>query len=410
LFGRITDMTKKVWIISEIFHPEESATSHILTAIAKGLEDDFDINVITGLPDYSQKNINVKRVDKIGNISIERCFVPSINKNKIYLRIIRALLLSLAISFKALRRVKADDVVVVVTNPATILFFMSIVCRIKKSRFIILAHDIFPDNLVAARVLSDDSFLLRLLRTLGKTVYRSAQKVLVVGRDMGEVLSLRAGINGRIEVITNWADCDEVSPTEFEENPLVKKYNLKDKFVISFAGNIGRVQGIEYLLETMERLEGNGVHFLVVGDGAKKHLLDVAIENGRLSNVTLLGNRPRSEQKIFLNACHLGLVCLAPGMFGLGVPSKSYNIMAAGKPIIAAVEKDSEVGLMVAEEKIGWVVPPGQPRLLAEAILEAKEKIEYLGEMGRHARLIAEGKYSFQIVANRYKDILINLR
>ena len=404
--GRNFDMSSTIWIISEIFHPEESATSHILTAIAKGLADKARVNVITGLPDYSGGKVNVKKKETLGKIQIERCVVPSLNKNKLPLRILRALSLSIAISIKSLVHVRKGDLVIVVTNPATILFFMAIVAKVKKGRLFIVSHDIFPQNLVAAKIISNDSAFLKIVSFFAKIAYESAEKIFVIGRDMGELLRTNLAVSQKIEVITNWADCGEVFPAKFEDIQLVKKYHLGEKFVVGFAGNLGRVQGIEFLIDTIASLEGCDIHFLIVGDGAKKHLFDEAKARGSLSNVTLLGNMPRAEQTEFLNACHIGLVSLSPGMFGLGVPSKSYNIMAAGKPIIAVVDKNSEIGLMVEEERIGWVVPPGEPELLAEVILEAKQKFKELDCMGKRARYAAEKKYSYPVVIKKYRKYL----
>ena len=400
-------MKKKVWIISEIFYPEESATSHILTGIAKGLENDYWINVITGQPDYTNNTKVVRKEETFGKVTILRCFVPHLNKNKIVLRIARAFILSLAISYRSLTEIKKGDAVIVVTNPVTILFFMSVMCRIKKTRFVIIAHDIFPYNMVPAKIVSNKSLILSLLKKLSILVYCSANKVIVIGRDMRAILSAITGRSDNIEAITNWADCENVYPLPYKKNKLISDLQLEGKFVVGFVGNIGRVQGVEYLIAAMERLSHEGgLHFIFVGDGAKKYLLEEKKGRGELTNLTLLGNRPRDEQIDFLNAFHVGLISLSPGMLGLGVPSKAYNIMAAGKPIVAMVEKDSEIGLVVAEENIGWVTPPGDPSSLVSTIIKAKNNPVLLEEMGRRARNVAQCKYSYESVIGKYKKLL----
>jgi glycosyltransferase involved in cell wall biosynthesis len=173
---------------------------------------------------------------------------------------------------------------------------------------------------------------------------------------------------------------------------------------VQFAGNIGRVQGIEQMLAASEILKNENIHFIFIGNGAQKKWLVEQVHSRQLTNVTLLDFMPRKEQQVFLNSCDIGLVSLTSGMTGLGVPSKTYNILAAGKPIIAIVEPTSEIGLLVQEERVGWVVPPLDPEGLASAIREAS-KSSKLDEMGHRAREVAEHKYSLEAIVLKYREI-----
>lgn len=399
-------MKKKLWIVTELYFPEESATSYIFTKIAEGLANEFDVSVITGQPDYTKKITNILKNEYINNVYIERCNIPSFDKNKLLFRIIRAILLSILLSYQALKRVWRGDVVLVVTNPATLLFFMIFVCMIKRARFLILVHDVFPENLLAANIVKN-VLIIKIINFISNFPYRKASKVISIGRDMALVLQRKiAAGTPTVEVITNWADCDNIFPQNKNSNFLIKELRLEEKFIIEFAGNIGRVQGVEYLVQAIDLIKDEGVHFLFIGNGAKRYLLEKKVEEQSLRNITILDTRHRSEQNIFLNACDIGLITLAPGMYGLGVPSKAYNIMAAGKPIIAAVEADSEIGLMVIEENIGWVVSPGSPQALVNAIIDAKSDPDRLRKMGTRSRIVAENKYSFPKVLERYKIVV----
>jgi glycosyltransferase involved in cell wall biosynthesis len=406
MFGRNIRMKKKLWIVTELYFPEESATSYIFTKIAEGLANEFDVSVITGQPDYTKKITNILKNEYINNVYIERCNIPSFDKNKLLFRIIRAILLSILLSYQALKRVWRGDVVLVVTNPATLLFFMIFVCMIKRARFLILVHDVFPENLLAANIVKN-VLIIKIINFISNFPYRKASKVISIGRDMALVLQRKiAAGTPTVEVITNWADCDNIFPQNKNSNFLIKELRLEEKFIIEFAGNIGRVQGVEYLVQAIDLIKDEGVHFLFIGNGAKRYLLEKKVEEQSLRNITILDTRHRSEQNIFLNACDIGLITLAPGMYGLGVPSKAYNIMAAGKPIIAAVEADSEIGLMVIEENIGWVVSPGSPQALVNAIIDAKSDPDRLRKMGTRSRIVAENKYSFPKVLERYKIVV----
>ena len=150
---------------------------------------------------------------------------------------------------------------------------------------------------------------------------------------------------------------------------------LENKIVIQFAGNIGRAQGLEELISIFSKCDDNKFHFLFIGDGAI--LNDLKLRTIKNKNITFLGSLPRKDQNNFLNACDIGLVTLKSNMFGLGVPSKSYNILAAGKPILCIANPNSEIGLMVKFNDVGWVLDNSElnriPDLLNRIFAERKK-------------------------------------
>jgi glycosyltransferase involved in cell wall biosynthesis len=165
---------------------------------------------------------------------------------------------------------------------------------------------------------------------------------------------------------------------------------------------MGHPQDVGTLATAIERLESDeGIHFLFIGSGPKKIILDQLVARG-LRNITVLPPRPRSAQNEFLNACDVGIISLVPGMLGLAVPSRTYNLMAAGKPIIALVSESSEVARVVREEGIGWVVELGAVEKVVQAIQAARESGELLLEMGARARQAAETKYSPQTILRQF--------
>ena len=170
---------------------------------------------------------------------------------------------------------------------------------------------------------------------------------------------------------------------------------------------MGLAQGIKNLLKAVELLKtNNDIHFLFIGSGAKKKWIEKEISEKKLKNITLVGQLPRSEQQNFLNACDIGLITLLPGMTGAGVPSRLYNIMSAGKPIIAITGHGSEAEFVVREEGIGWFVEAGRPKQLVDAVLEAQSNPEKLLYMGTLARSVAVKKYSRGKVINEYCKLI----
>jgi glycosyltransferase involved in cell wall biosynthesis len=234
--------------------------------------------------------------------------------------------------------------------------------------------------------------------------------MIVLGRDMERLVMRKLGrVHPPVVIIPNWADMEQVTVGERHDNVLLNELGLTHKFVIQYAGNMGRTHGLEGLLESARKLSYKPeIHFLFIGWGAKKHWLEETTQKEGLQNVTILANRPRDDQNNFLNACDVAIISFVPGMAGVSVPSRMYNIMAAGKPIIAVADSDSELAMVIQEEQLGWVVPPDQPDRIIETILEAWASPDRV-QMGLRARQAAETKYSLQHVIQAYSELIHSL-
>lgn len=107
-----------------------------------------------------------------------------------------------------------------------------------------------------------------------------------------------------------------------------------------------------------------------------------------------------------MNACDVGIVTLVKKMRGVSMPSRTYNILAAGKPILALTEKDSEIARVVEEDRVGWTVLPNEPASLLEKLFEIYESRDQFAEMGKNARQTAMTKYSLETALEKYKNAL----
>jgi glycosyltransferase involved in cell wall biosynthesis len=392
-------MTKKVWIVSELYYPEETSTGYIVTKIAEGLSPHYQPHALCSQPTYSARGISAPVREVYNGVVIRRCRATTLNKDVLPFRLVNLLTISLSMFLHAVGSFKQGDVVLVATNPPTLPFLIAVACRIRGAKCVLLVQDVYPESLVAAGLLDAHSFSVSLLNRLNLVLYRAMERISVVGRDMEALVrgKLATGTSTNIVIIRNWADPDQIVPSPREQNELLKQLGLLGKFVAQYAGNIGRVHGIETLTE---------IHFLFIGSGAKKKWLEDAVKKNGLKNVTILPNRPRRDQQNFLNACDVAITAFVPGMTGVGVPSRMYNIFSAGKPIVAAVEEDSELGLVVREENVGWIVPVNDAKKMADALMEARSKPQLLAEMGIRGRAIAENKYSFKSVIEAYRSMV----
>ncbi len=306
--------------------------------------------------------------------------------------------------FGTLLRAKKDDVILAVTNPPTVPIVAALASSIRGVRFSLVVHDVYPEIMAACGLTSSNALLFRLLQRTNKWVLRRAERIFCIGRDMSEHLESvrKTGNRDGIEVIPLWADCHEIQPMPRNNSALLKELGISEKFVVLYAGNMGHPHDIQTLALAIQQLESDTtIHFVFVGSGSKKKILTDMVASGS-PNLTVLPPRPRAFQNEFLNACDLAILSLVPGMLGLAVPSRTYNLMAAGKPIIALVPDRSEVSRLVSEERIGWVVKPGSVEETVKALKEARNSRQELWMMGARARKAAETKYRPELILHRF--------
>jgi colanic acid biosynthesis glycosyl transferase WcaI len=397
----------RLWVISEVYYPEETSTGYYLTAIAEGLADEFDVRVLCGQPNYSIRGTIAPKREIHNNTEIFRAAGTRLNKNVIPFRVINMLTLGLSMLYHGLRRFRRGDRVMVVTTPPNLPFVTAIAGLIRGANYTLLIHDSYPEILIAVNKLKAKSFVVRVIDFLNRWLYKHTRQIIVVGRDMQELAANKAGgLNPRISVIPNWAEIEDVQPRQRSENRLLSELGLADKLVILHAGNIGHPTDVETLLECLARMPGDDrFHFIFIGSGVKRPIIQSAINRG-LKNLTLLDPRPRSEQIEFLNACDVGFVSLVPNMRGAAMPSKTYNIMAAGKPILALTDPRSELAMVIDEDRIGWHLLPGNADELKAVLEDIYDSREKLCEMGWRARRSAEEKYALATAIARYAEEL----
>lgn len=375
------------------------------------MADSYSVRVLCSQPTYSARGKLAPHSEVRDGVRIYRCQGSTLNKDHLLFRFINAVTISLSIFFSALLKIKRDEKVIVVTNPPLMMFGIGLVCWLRGASCLLLIHDVYPEALIAAGLTVSGSILSQSLEWLTKTLYRNVAAIIVIGRDMKQlVLKKMSSCQTPVALITNWADIEEIEPSPRTRNALLTRLGLVEKFVIQYSGNMGRTHGIEVLLQSAKELASESLyHFLFIGSGAKMEWLTKQVQHHGLTNVTILPTQPRDQLSETLNACDIAVISFIPGMAGVSVPSRMYNIMAAGKPIIAVVDENSELALVVKEEGIGWIVPPGDVAKIVTTTREAKSDPNLLSEMGKRARQAAEQKYSFQHIMDRYTSLMRDL-
>jgi len=395
--------SNRIVLVSELFFPDETSTSHILTKIAQELSCRFEVVVIAGPEAYDGKPNLAANLPPIDLRNIYRVWLPQLSKNKLSGRLVRILLLSVGIGWHLIRLTRSSDTILAVTNPAPSLILLALLRKLRRFRLVFLVHDVFPENAVAAKILRRDGLLYPLVKSIFDWSYNSADAIIVIGRDMSEVVSNKI-LSGpqKITLIQNWADHPMIELIPRDQS-LIPSMDLSSRIVIQYAGNIGRAQGLIEFVNLVSAIHSEVVQFVFRGAGALSTQLYSATQG--YHNFTLEGSYSRSQQSLVLGSCDISLVILMPDMYGLAVPSKTYNLLASGKPILFLGPRNSEIYLLVKEYNLGWAFDWDEADLLLSFLNQLSfDDFGTFGEYGANSRRLAETAYTEAVQLAKYSS------
>lgn len=398
----MNDIKQRLWIVSELFPPEETSTAYIMGEIANSLAAKYDVRVICGPEIYDkEKGQDINNRFKLNDsITVIRSEIRDFDKNSFFGKLFRYVLLSAKMYKSVSQNVRVGDKLLMVTNPAPLVALVSCLRKSVDFEFILLVHDIFPENTKPAGIRLP-AFLFSAIKKIFDKAYSRADRMIALGRDMKEVLVSKIkpfSANPKIAVIENWADLDSIRPIKKESSKCIS---------IQYAGNIGKVQGLQQFVSLMQSVENPLLRFDLWGTGAAEKGLKEYVANHQISNVFFHGPYFRSQQNEILNDCTLSLVTLSEGMLGLGVPSKTYNILAAGRPVLYIGDGNSEIGMLVKENRIGFSFTPNEYDAMTGFLNDlSADSIEELETMGANARRLAEERYSKDVILERITDFV----
>jgi glycosyltransferase involved in cell wall biosynthesis len=204
----------------------------------------------------------------------------------------------------------------------------------------------------------------------------------------------------KVAVITNWADLDLVKAT---------LRSTEKELVVLYSGNLGRTHGLHDLLAAAQALEGHPVRFRIAGTGSRRDWLDRFVKSARLSNVAVEEPVPFSDLSDSLSRCDVGFIGMIDEMAGVSAPSRFYNLLAAGRPVMFVGDASTDIAQIIREFAIGWVIPPDHPRQLAETLVLVAADRARLPEMGARARILAEAQYQKDRIMDAYYDLIESL-
>ena len=302
---------------------------------------------------------------------------------------------------------KKYDVAFIDSTPPIQGLKLPLVRLFKNTPIVYNAQDIFPDSLVGTGLTEQGSLIWKIGRFVEKITYKYSDKIIVISQDFKKNLLSKGVPEGKIEVVYNWVDETAVVDIPRSENKLFDKYGLdRSKFYITYNGNIGLTQNMDMLLEVAKALEANeDIQFVLVGNGAYLEDVKRIIAERNVQNVTLLPFQPYEDISHVFSLGDVSLVISKPGVGANSVPSKTWSIMSASRPVLANFD-ENELKTIIEKNNCGIFTKAGDKVAFTDAILTLYNNRELCKEIGKNGRQFVMDNLTKAVGTQKYVEVI----
>jgi len=401
----------RILIINRYFYPDITSVPQLLTELSEDLvAKGVNISVVCSRNSYNGEKKH-KKFEEYKGIKIHRVNnIYGKNRSSFY-RLAEMLTFFINVLFKGLF-IKNIDIIMVFSSPPMIALVGVLLGKIKKAKIIYVVEDLHPELEIRLKMLRGNSVFSKVLRKINNTIFNGADKVISLGDKMKETILNNYNIDkNKINIIPNWSDGNKLFPVKKEDNPFVKKFSLKDKFIVQYSGNMGLGHEFKTILEGIKKFKNEkNIIFQFIGGGVKKKQIVDFIKKYSLKNVMILPYQRYNDLNFSLNMADISLISIKEGIGGLLLPSKFYGIIAVGKPFILVGDKENEIFNFINEFKLGKFVKEGDSDGFIENIMLYYSNKELVKEEGKSLRKIFVERYdrkkSIEKYYNTFKSLI----
>jgi colanic acid biosynthesis glycosyl transferase WcaI len=389
----------------------EVMTRIVMELVGRGHEAD----VVTALPWYQHHGVEpgwegrLVRTESTDWGSISRVHPFPTDKTNIPARALAFGGFTAVATAVSVARRQAIDGVLAMSPPLTMGISGWLAALRHQAPMVFNIQDVFPDVAIELGVLRAPS-VIRLARWLERFSYLRADAVTVLSDDLAENVRAKVGPRraDRVRVIPNFVDTEQIAPSD-RENSYRREFGLSGKQVVMYAGNVGFSQSLDLVLDAAAALaHDDDVRFVINGGGSARAELQQRARG--LDNVLFVDMQPKERLPEVLAAADIHLVPLKQGLARSSVPSKLYSILAAGRPVVASVDRATEVARTIEKAGAGLAVEPDQPEAFTKAVARLLHDPDGAKAMGRSGRRYVEGWASPAAVAESYELLFTELR
>lgn len=283
-----------------------------------------------------------------------------------------------------------------------------IIKLIRRKPVVYNAQDIFPDSLVVTGLTKEGSLIWKMGHIVEKITYKYADKIIVISEDFRKNLLAKGVSNDKIEVVYNWVDQNAVVDISREKNKLFDAYHLnRNKFYIEYSGNIGLTQNMDMLLDVMKDLKvtHSEIGLILVGEGAYKKQVEDIVHRDELTNVTMIPFQPYEDISHVFSIGDVGIIISKPGVGANSVPSKTWSIMSASRPVLANFD-ENEIKSIITDNQCGIFTKAGDKEAFKAAIISLYENRDLCLEFGRNGRKFIMNNLTREVGTQKYVDVI----
>jgi colanic acid biosynthesis glycosyl transferase WcaI len=381
----------QVLLINQFFWPDTAATGQLLTDVAREVDPEVHaVTVLCGNSIYGGLD-----AASPPPVKIVQCGAVAFSRGSIG-RVVSYASFFLGAAARGVRGSR-PALVVTLTTPPLISLVGTFLKTVRGSRHFIWEMDLYPDIAVDLNVLKRRSIMTRLIGVLADSARKRADGIIALGDDMKARLVERGIPGEKILVAENWADGDEIVPRPFSDGPLV----------VYYSGTFGLAHEQHTIAEAMRQLRGDDrFRFVFAGGGARRAPLEAFCRTEGIGNAEFRSYASRSDLGRSLAEGHVGLVTQIPETVGAIVPSKTYGIMAAGRPMLYVGPEGATPALALRQHECGWRIEPGDVAGMVRLLKQLEQDRGLVRDAGARARRAFEKSYDRPIGVARILAIL----
>ncbi len=360
----------RLLILTQFYLPEPAFK---FADLARGLrERGHEVQVVTGFPcypfgkTYSGFRQRFYSEEVVDGIAVTR--LPQIpdHSRSIFRRALYYFSFALSVATIGLWRARKADVILVYQSAFPVGLAAWVISRVKRIPYVLDVVDLWPES-VAATGIMRNRVVLALIRTVVKFIYRGAERINVITEGYWDNLVAQGVSAEKLSLIHCWPGSGQFDPVPLDPR-FARAEQLEGRFNVIYAGTMGPVQDLRVVIQAALLLQDiPSVQFVMIGDGVESAELTTLATQQGAANVRFLGRKsPEELQKFYPSADALLVHLRSDPMSSVSIPSKTFAYMAAGRPIVMAVE--GEAGRLVEKHRCGIAVRPSDPQALAEAV------------------------------------------
>jgi glycosyltransferase involved in cell wall biosynthesis len=341
------------------------------------------------------KTLNIQKINVIekgiATLSIEYLFLNAIKKN-----------------FSDVK----FDLVLYSTPPITFTKVIKYIKNRDNAYCYLLLKDIFPQNAVDMKMLKQGGLLHRFFLSKEKKLYNISDYIGCLSEANCEFIFRHNKYlpQSKVEVNPNSIEPLVILRNKEKRDAILTKYKLPlDKKIFVYGGNLGKPQGLDFLLETIQKTTHPNVYFLVVGSGTEYIRVEKWFKDHNPKNAVLFAGLPKQDYDVLLNACDVGLIFLHKDFTIPNFPSRLLSYLEMKIPVIAATDPNTDIGDIIEEYNCGYKVISGDSQKMQEVINDLCSDEEKMKQLGENGWKLLEKKYNVSISYNLIKNKILNV-